>query len=84
MRGGRAIPLFSPLLAPTFAPNADFDLEIARLRANGVRFITFSQQNPLSASDAGHPFWFELYTNHVAVGQVNALIIYDLDHLPST
>lgn len=82
MRGGRAIPLFSPILAPTFQRNVHFEEEVARLRSAGVRFITFSQQNPLSAPNHGHPFWSELYLHHGAVAQVNALIIYDLDHLP--
>jgi hypothetical protein len=81
MRGGKAIPLFSPLLAPTFRSNARFDDELARLRAAGVRFITFSQKNPLSASEAGHPFWSELYLDHFAIAEVNGLIIYDLDYL---
>lgn len=82
LRGGRAIPLFSPLLAPTFEPDAQFQPEIDRLRAAGVRFITFSQQNPLSATAARHPFWSELYLHRGAIAQVNALVIYDLNNLP--
>ncbi len=82
MRGGRAIALVSPLLAPTFADQIPFAEAVATLRAAGVRFITISVKNPMRTRlIKAHPFWNELCFRHAPIAEVQSLDIFDLDQL---
>ncbi|MEO7700413.1 MAG: hypothetical protein ABIZ04_14410 [Opitutus sp.] len=82
MRGGRAIPLFSPILADTFKVNAPFAAIVAQLRRDGVKYITISARNYFGRTlISAHPFWSELCLAHTPTAIVQDLDIFDLDDL---
>jgi len=82
-RGGHAVPLFSPVLRETFAEDADYAGTIAKLQAEGIRFITLSTINPFTHQFvAAHPFWRELVRRQTPL-QIGALSVYDLKPLPA-
>jgi hypothetical protein len=47
-RGAKTVPLFSPAVRFLFAPDANYVACIARLRAEGVRFILMTRKNDVN------------------------------------
>lgn len=77
--GGRAIPLMSPALAPTFKGDAPFADVADQLRAEKIRFIVIDPTSRITRELAlDHPFWRELVERHTPQVRTRFLAIYDL------
>jgi len=82
LRGGLAVPLFSPRLDPAFDTKLSFENACARLRAGGVRFFAVSANSPIAqAFNANHPFMDTLCRGYEPVATIGPLTIYDLESL---
>ncbi len=82
MSGGVAVPLFSPVLAPTFGAPLAVDAGVAELRQAHVRFITLSLDNGITGRlIRAYPFWREFCARYRPNARVQMLSIFDLNHL---
>ena len=82
MRGGRAIPLFSPMLFPAFAATTEVDEFIEQLRSKNVRILALSSPEEFSLSSYDkRPFWRMFNERYVPTYRVELLSIYDLQRL---
>ncbi len=82
-RGGRAVPLFSPLLAPTFSPYAEVEATLRYLRDAKIRFIGFylSERSTTQGIAQNHPFWTAFLSSYRPNASVGTLAIFDLEML---
>jgi hypothetical protein len=82
LRGGRAVPIFSPALRSTFDPKQSFETALAALRADGIRLIALPWVRPENATPLlGHPFWDRLHTGFRPNAVIEQLTIFDLAEL---
>ncbi len=82
MARGKAVPFFSPALAPAFDDMLDFDTALARLKANHIRFVTLSDHNSITLRFvAAHPFWSTLRHGYAPSFFTSQIAVYDLDQL---
>jgi hypothetical protein len=78
LSGGRAVPLVSPALQFTLGDNEAFVPTLAKLRAEHIRFVTLSVDDPMTrAFIRANPFWTAL-ANRPPTIQRRYLKIYDL------
>ncbi len=81
-RGGRAIPLFSPVMRPAFSPTTSFADMVLELRQRNIRFIvvdySFSWTREFAAT---YPFWQELKQQPPAIRLGAGRTLYDLENL---
>lgn len=86
MRGGTAVPLFSPVLKSTFDPSAPFDRTLAELRDLKIRFVALTLVSPMTEKLVrAHPFWDTLCRRYQPNSKAGFLSIFDLQHLsPAT
>lgn len=76
--GATAVPQFSPAVRFLFAPDADFETCLARLRAGRMRFILLMRLSEQDAvKDARTPFFREL-RRRPPTASTNHYFIYDL------
>ncbi len=81
-QGGTAVPFFSPLLQPAFDPTVGFEDALQQLIDHRVKFITFSNVNPVTTKLVNaHAFWVTLHTRFQPNVRVGPLEIYELEHL---
>jgi hypothetical protein len=79
IRGGRAVPLFSPRLDPVFDATRSFPDACAALRAAHVRLFAINIDHPTAQTLlAAHPFLNTLSHAYTPVAKVGTLTIYDL------
>lgn len=82
LRGGCAVPWFSPAARALFAEDLQFAEVRERLRSEGVRFVTVTSGLPSSDwLQRRYPALRELTTRHVPVLRIKFLHVYDLDAL---
>jgi len=82
LRGGRAVPIFSPALQPTFDRRNSFDAALGTLRADNIRLIALPWTQPGSTTPLlGHPFWDRLHNGFRPNAVIAELAIFDLEHL---
>ena len=80
--GGHPTPLESPRFAPAFDPSLSVDEAVKRLRANRVRFVTFSVRNPVvNKLVQRHAILRELAEDYSPVANFGGLLIFDLEFL---
>lgn len=85
LQGGRAVPFFSPLLAPTFDERTDFATALRQLLAADIEFVTLSKVNPVTQKLVkAHLFWTTLRSRYRPNVHTGALEIYELDRLQPT
>lgn len=82
-RGGRAIPLFSPLLAPTFHPTAALMPTLHYLRSERIKFVCLYLPHSITTEKivANHPFWSEFSRTFRPNLQVGGFWFFDLEAL---
>jgi hypothetical protein len=82
IRGGQAVPLFSPRLSAIYDESLSFDAAVGQLRAAHVRLVTLTLDNEMVRSFVrSHPFLRELSERHAPLGRVGMLTIFDLKTL---
>jgi hypothetical protein len=80
--GGHPTPLTSPRAAALFDPSLTVDQATTRLRALGVRFVTFSNGNPVvNKLVRRHATLRELADDYAPVTDLKGLLIFDLEYL---
>lgn len=79
IRGGQAVPLFSPRLSVIYDNSVSFNEAVRQLQAAHVRLVTLTLVNRIAKSFVrNHPFLCELCERHAPLGQVGNLTIFDL------
>lgn len=82
LRGGRAVPLFSPAVAPLFKPGIHLSEGLDRLRQADIGLIAISANSHLRVSAfEAHPFWVEFFAQFKETAAVDHLLIFDLRRL---
>ncbi len=82
LRGGLAIPWFSPRLDPISDTTHSFEDVCAALRAADVRLFAINTNNPTTrAFIAAHPFLSTLCQAYTPIAKIESLTIYDLESL---
>ncbi len=80
--GGHATPFMSPRFAPALDPSLQPGAALERLRALGVRFVTFSVRNPVvNAFVRRHATLRALADDYAPVADVRGFLIFDLQYL---
>lgn len=80
--GGHPVPLESPRAAALFDPAISPEEAIGRLRVLGVRFVTFSNGNPVTNKLVRrHAVLRHLADDYAPVSDLGGLFIYDLEYL---
>jgi hypothetical protein len=82
IRGGWAVPLFSPRLDPAFDTSRSFQDACTALRAANIRLFALNTDHPMAQTFiAAHPFLNTLTHAYAPVAKVGTLTIYDLASL---
>lgn len=82
IRGGLAVPLFSPRLDPIFDPKRSFEDSLRALQAANVRIFALSTNNPIARNFvAAHPFLETLCRVYPPIARIHGLAVYDLRQL---
>jgi hypothetical protein len=80
--GGHPTPITSPRFAPALDPSLSVGRAVDRLRALGVRFVTFSVRNPVvNRLVRRHATLRDLADHYAPAATINGLLIFDLDYL---
>jgi len=82
LRGGLAVPLFSPRVAAMFDTSLSFNETVCRLRAAQVRIVVLTLGGEITQTFvATQPFLRELCARKEPVARIGDIAIFDLDFL---
>ncbi len=82
LRGGRAVPVFSPALAPSFSSSPDRNTVLSHFSAKRIGVVALPLGHSMNSSAVvSFPFWSGLFNDFAPNAVVEQLHIYDLDDL---